>query len=164
MFSVGWAIPPYIIDPLAAIQHYVRGGGPDVNINLYNDNLDNARTQAAQSEASVVFASAYTTEGQDRANLTLYNDADNLIQTVASVCNNTVVVINAGGPIIVENWIEHPNVTAVLFAYFPGQEGGNSLPPILWGEKSPSGKVRSSVEATRLLLLTFAFLYPCSSN
>ncbi len=32
----GWAIPPYVIDPQAAIQHYVKEGGVDVNLALDN--------------------------------------------------------------------------------------------------------------------------------
>jgi hypothetical protein len=40
-----------------------------------------------------------------------------------------------------EAWIEHPNVTAVLFAYYPGQETGNAIVNVLYGHVNPSGKV-----------------------
>jgi hypothetical protein len=40
-----------------------------------------------------------------------------------------------------ENWIDNPNVTAVIFAYYPGQETGNAIASILYGEVNPSGKV-----------------------
>ena len=36
---------------------------------------------------------------------------DALVQAVAAVNNNTIVVVNTVGPIIVEAWIDHPNVT-----------------------------------------------------
>jgi len=45
------------------------------------------------------------------------------------------------GAIIMEPWIEHPNVTAVVLAHLPGQESGNSLVDILWGATNPSGKL-----------------------
>ncbi len=137
----GWAFPPYIISPLAAIQSYARDKSFDVNIHLDNWNLTNARVQAAVSTASLVFVNAYATEGRDRQNLTLWGNGDNLIQAVASQSNNTIVIIHAPGPVLVESFADHPNVTAILHAYFPGQESGNALPPVLWGEKSPSGKL-----------------------
>ncbi|PWN53015.1 putative beta-glucosidase [Violaceomyces palustris] len=141
----GWGFPPYIVDPLAAIQNYVRDGGPDVNIHLDNWNLTNAETQASVSEVALVFVNAYATEGNDRQNLTLWGNGDELIKTVARNNNNTVVIVHSAGPVLMEEWIDHENVTAVLYAYYPGQEGGNSLPPILWGEKSPSGKLPFTV-------------------
>ena len=49
----------------------------------------------------------------DRKNLTLWQNGEALIQTVANNNNNTVVVVNSVGPVIVESWIDHPNVTAV---------------------------------------------------
>ena len=39
---------------------------------------------------------------------------DTLVETVAGVNNNTIVVVNTVGPIIVEAWIDHPNVTALV--------------------------------------------------
>ena len=38
-------------------------------------------------------------------------------------------------------WIDHPNITAVLFAGLPGQESGNSLVDVLYGEYNPSGRL-----------------------
>ena len=48
-----------------------------------------------------------------RNNLTLWHNADVLIQAVAAANNNTIVVAHSVGPSIVEAWIENPNVTAV---------------------------------------------------
>jgi hypothetical protein len=38
------------------------------------------------------------------------------VQTVASVNNNTIVVVNTVGPIIVEAWIDHPNGTCIILS------------------------------------------------
>ncbi|KAJ1034809.1 hypothetical protein NDA13_001063 [Ustilago tritici] len=51
------------------------------------------------------------------------------------------MILHTPGQVDVEEWIKHPNVTAVVLAYLPGQEGGASLPPMLWGETNPSGKL-----------------------
>ncbi|KAJ7271920.1 putative beta-glucosidase [Mycena haematopus] len=140
-----WAYPPYTIDPLAAINAFVRADGPDINSHLENWNLTAAALQASRSEAALVFVNAYATEGFDRFNLSAYSNGDALVKAVAAVNNNTIVVIHAPGPVLVEEWIDHENITAVLVAHLPGQESGNSLVPVLWGEKSPSGKLPYTV-------------------
>lgn len=47
----------------------------------------------------------------------------------------------ASGVRTVDTWIENPNITAVLFAGLPGQESGNSIVDILYGDVAPSGKL-----------------------
>lgn len=42
-------------------------------------------------------------------------------------------------------WIDHPNVTAVVYAGLPGQESGHSIVDILWGDVVPSGKLPFTV-------------------
>lgn len=92
---------------------------------------------------ALVFVSALGQEGQDRSDLKLDRNGDELIKKVAKVNNNTVVVVHAPGPVLMEGWID--SVAAVLFAYYPGQESGASLTPVLFGDESPSGKVRAYV-------------------
>ena len=40
-----------------------------------------------------------------------------------------------------ESWITNPNISAVIMAHLPGQESGNSLVDILFGDVNPSGKL-----------------------
>ena len=60
----------------------------------------------------------------DRNNLTSWHNGDALIRTVAANNLNTIVVVHSVGPLILEPWIDHPNVTAVIWAGVPGQESG----------------------------------------
>ena len=53
----------------------------------------------------------------------------------------TMIGSSSGGPVIVEEWIDHPNVTAVVAAHFPGQESGDAIASVLFGDVSPSGKL-----------------------
>jgi len=48
-----------------------------------------------------------------RNNLTAWHDGDALVLAVAAQNNNTIVIVHSVGPLIMEPWIEHPNVTAV---------------------------------------------------
>jgi hypothetical protein len=48
-----------------------------------------------------------------RNNLTAWHGGDALVLAVAAHNNNTIVVVHSVGPLILEPWIEHPNVTAV---------------------------------------------------
>ncbi|GKT66193.1 beta-glucosidase D [Colletotrichum tofieldiae] len=95
---------------------------------------------AKDSDACVVFLNAWGGEGADRTEL--YNtEQDALVQTVAEVCNNTIVVINTVGPRLMDNWIEHENVTGVLYAGALGQESGNAIDDVLFGAVNPSGRL-----------------------
>ena len=52
-----------------------------------------------------------------------------------------MVVINSVGPLILEPWIDHPNVTAVVWAGLEGTETGNALVDVMYGKKNPSGRL-----------------------
>jgi beta-glucosidase len=92
------------------------------------------------SDACLVFINAMATEGWDRDGL--HDDfSDGLVLNVASKCANTIVIIHAAGIRLVDQWIEHPNVTATMIAHLPGQDVGESLVSLLYGEVSPSGKL-----------------------
>lgn len=80
------------------------------------------------------------TEGWDRDGL--HDDfSDGLVLNVASKCANTIVIIHAAGIRLVDQWIEHPNVTATIIAHLPGQDSGEALVKLLHGEASFSGKL-----------------------
>jgi beta-glucosidase len=66
------------------------------------------------------------------------------VESIASYCNNTVVVTHSPG---VNNlpWADHPNVTAILAAHYPGMESGNSIVDILYRDVNPSGKLPYTV-------------------
>ena len=45
------------------------------------------------------------------------------------------------GPAIIEAWVDHPNVTALVWAGIAGQEAGNSIVDVLYGAYNPSGRL-----------------------
>ena len=62
-----------------------------------------------------------------------------LIKAVAAKNPNTVVVVNTGTPFVVKEWIDDPNVKAVLNTWQTGQEGGTATARLLLGQANPSG-------------------------
>ncbi|KAI0289895.1 glycoside hydrolase superfamily [Multifurca ochricompacta] len=74
-------------------------------------------------------------------NLTAWHNGDALVKAVAAQNKNTIVVVNSVGPVIVDPWIDHPNVTAVVWAGLAGTEAGNALVDILYGDVNPSGRL-----------------------
>ena len=145
----GTANFPYLITPLEAIQERARQDRSSVSWFLNNWDLPGAAATALDQDVALVFVNAdsgedyLTVDGNegDRKNLTLWVNADNLINAVAASNPNTVVVVHSVGPAILEPWIENPNVTAVLWASLPGQESGNSLVDVLYGDFNPSGRL-----------------------
>ncbi len=67
-----------------------------------------------------------------------YNQSD-LINAVAKVNKNVVVVLNAGGNVEMASWID--NVKALLMAWYPGQEGAMAEAEMIYGLANPSGKL-----------------------
>ncbi|PNY28725.1 Beta-glucosidase cel3A, partial [Tolypocladium capitatum] len=128
--------PPYISDPLSAIQQRAAVDGTWVNWDLTSADPD----VNGASTACLVFINAIATEGWDRGGL--HDDAsDALVLRVAAKCANTVVVVHAAGIRLVDGWIEHPNVTAAVLAHLPGQDSGAALVRLLYGEENFSGRL-----------------------
>lgn len=99
------------------------------------------------SDVCVVLGNAWAREGNDRPQLDdAYTDA--LVGFVADRCGRTVVVLHNAGPRLVGGFADHPNVTAVIFAHLPGQQAGDALVSLLWGEANPSGKLPYTVART----------------
>lgn len=98
---------------------------------------------ASQSEVCLVFVSVFLMEAWDREpGLKLDHEGEELIKHVERNCaGEVVVVMHIGGTVIVEDWIDLPKVGGVVFAGYPGQDSGNAIVDILWGDVNPSGKL-----------------------
>lgn len=92
---------------------------------------------------SVGFGPATEGEAFDRTFEMPYQQSE-LIQQVAAVNKNTLVVLNAGGNVDMSAWIN--KVNGLLMAWYPGQEGNKAVADILFGKSNPSGKLPVSFE------------------
>ena len=109
-----------------------------------NDNhqqqIDEAVAAAKASDVALVFVGyswKLETEGKDRPNMDLPAGQDELIQAVAAANKNTIVILNAGDSVDLTRWIDH--VPALLDAWYGGEEGGNAIADVLFGDTNPSG-------------------------
>ncbi len=106
------------------------------------DELTAAIVAAKKSEIVLVFAGNskfQESEGFDRQSIDLSENQVALINEVSKVNPNTIVVINAGAQLNMLPWIS--NVKAVVWAFFPGQEGTQAMTDVLTGVQNPSGKL-----------------------
>jgi beta-glucosidase len=97
---------------------------------------------AAKADAAIVvvgYSPALESEAFDRKSLDLPAGQDELIQAVAAVNKNTIVVLNAGSPVTMGQWLDR--VPAVVDAWYGGQEGGHAIADVLFGAANPSGKL-----------------------
>ena len=127
------------------IEYKWQGRFPAVQIGMLppdeEDLMERAVSLAKECDAVVMVVgtnSDWETEGNDRSSLGLPGDQDILINKVVEANPNSVVVINTGSPISMP-WIKETK--AILQSWFPGQEFGNALYDILFGETNPSGKL-----------------------
>ncbi|KAL0952833.1 hypothetical protein HGRIS_007058 [Hohenbuehelia grisea] len=145
VLAMGWgsgtANFTYLISPLEAIQRRARQDRTSMSWMLDDFNLPRAGNMAIGRSAALVFVNADSGEGSDRANLTTWHGGEDLILAVAAQNPNTIVVVHSVGQIVVESWIDHPNVTAVLWAGVSGTETGNALTDVLYGDVNPSGRL-----------------------
>jgi beta-glucosidase len=104
--------------------------------------LNEAVGAAGKADVAILVvgrSSAVESEGFDIKSLDLPAGQDELIQAVAKANKNTIVVINAGGPVLMDKWIAQ--IPAVLHMWYGGQEGGNAIASVLFGDANPSGKL-----------------------
>jgi beta-glucosidase len=105
-----------------------------------DDGSDPARAAAlaATSDVAVVVVGDLSREGGDRPSMNLPGAQDALITQVAAANPDTVVVLNTGGPVAMP-WL--PRVSTLLEAWYPGEQNGDALAGILFGDVDPSGRL-----------------------
>lgn len=127
------------------IDYYEKQGNADVSLGwrrIEGDPLKDAAAAAARADVAIVFAGlsdAVETEAKDREDLHLPAPQVELIRAVAAANSNLVVVLNSGGPLLMDGWLER--VPALVHAFYLGQETGTALAEVLFGDVDPSGRL-----------------------
>lgn len=112
-------------------------------VETITDKFQAARAAAAESDVAVVFVGNHPLingkETIDRPDITLPASQEQLIKEVMAVNPNTVVVVIGSYPFAI-NWVDE-NVPAVLYSTHAGQELGNALADVLFGDVNPAGRL-----------------------
>jgi beta-glucosidase len=134
------------------LEYYQAGGDAAVRLSWTPPGdapFAGAVEAARKSDVALVFVSTRGTEGEgrDRPDMALPGRQDALIRAVAAANRKTIVILNNGTPVEMSRWLR--DVPAVVETWLPGQEGGNALAAILFGDVSPSGKLPTTLAARR---------------
>jgi len=121
---------------LSFAEGYTRDGSADQKL------IDEAVATASTADVALIYIALPTSkesEGYDRTDLDLTAPQVALIKAVTAVQPNTVVILNNGAPVVMDDWLD--GTAAVLEAWMMGQAGGGAIADVLFGRVNPSGKL-----------------------
>ncbi|KAI1119900.1 glycoside hydrolase superfamily [Nemania abortiva] len=139
----------YIVSPLEAIKARTQKTSTRLSY-IINNNLLAANDFHGLypiPDVCIVFLKTYAAESFDRTSFEADWNSTAVVTNVAEKCNNTVVVTHSVG-INTMPWATHPNVKAIIAASLPGEQTGNSIVDVLWGDVNPSGRLTFTIPAT----------------
>ena len=140
--------PPYVVTPYDGLKKVYP------NLTLVGSNDPAACAKAAQSADRViaVLGNDYVDEGEfvvktrsgmikggDRKSLRLHDDEVRLIRALKETGTPLAVVLYSGSALLIDEW--EADADAILYAGYPGMEGGNALANLISGKVNPSGKL-----------------------
>jgi len=138
----------YLVAPLDAIQSRAASDGTKITTST-TDTPSAGASAASAAATALVFINSDAGEGYitvegaagDRLNLNPWHNGNDLVTAVANTGKPTIVIVHSVGPLILEPILALPSVVAIVWAGIPGQESGNGLVDILYGDTAPSGKL-----------------------
>ncbi|KAK0876179.1 hypothetical protein LTR87_009939 [Friedmanniomyces endolithicus] len=160
--AMGWGSGavelPYLVSPAEALHREFDNATVQVT-DWKTNSVRKVDGTAAAQDLCLVFINSDAGEGfirwktvmGDRNDLLPQKGGDELVREVAANCggrteggeavSDTIVVLHTVGPTVLERWIDIPGVMGVLIAHLPGQESGNALTDVLFGDYNPSGRL-----------------------
>lgn len=155
-----WVDPFYKVSPRQGIENYLGTSkvlyaqGCTIAGNYASDVYD-ALQKAAQADVVIYFGGLDPTqEGEpiDRVNssIELPGKQKDFIQLIKNANPNVIVVLISGGICTATPFINE--IKGLLYAFYPGQEGGNAIAQVLFGDYNPSGKLPVTMPTSDLQL------------
>lgn len=130
------------LEAVKAIAEVTYAQGYEDNQDIVINSLQDEAVKAAQNaDVAVVFAGLpdnFESEGYDRKHLNLPDCQNELIDKIAEVQENVIVVLHNGSPVLMP-WKD--KVKGILEAYLGGQAVGRAVVNILYGKANPCGRL-----------------------
>ncbi len=112
----------------------------DVGVeNSWEKEIKEAAALAQNSDIAVVVVGINEGEFQDRAKLSLPGHQEEMIEQIAATGKPVAVVIVGGSAVTMNSWID--KVPAIIDIWYPGDEGGNAVADVLFGDYNPAGRL-----------------------
>lgn len=128
---------------------------PDVQQD-YTSLFAEAKQKAADADVAIAVLGMnknFEREGQDRENIRLSEDQEKFIREVYHANPKTIVVLVAGSSLAID-WI-NDSIPAIMDAWYPGEQGGNAVAAVLFGDENPAGRLPLTFYASMDDLLPF---------
>ena len=106
------------------------------------DNIQEAVKIAKQADLSIVvlgLSQRLEGEGGDKKDLDLPKQQTELLKAIKATGKPVILVINAGSALAI-NWAKE-HIDAIINVGYPGEEGGNALADVLFGDYNPAGRL-----------------------
>ncbi|MGE5519367.1 MAG: beta-glucosidase BglX [Candidatus Dadabacteria bacterium] len=147
-WSIDWPDSNYIVSQLEGIRNKV-GNSTNVLYAKGCDIEDSSRAGfeeaiAAARQADVVILSVgekrdMSGEAKSRSNIHIPGIQEDLVKAIYATGKPVVMLINAGRPLIFPWSVEH--IPAIVYTWWLGNEAGNAIADVLFGDYNPSGKL-----------------------
>ena len=129
----GQVTPSYFVTPLAGIKYKLGSSA------IITDTAEGADVVLYFAGLTESIGGRLEGEGTDRDYLHLPGKQDQAIKDLASKYKNIVVILVGGSAITMDQWIDQ--VPSIVQAWYCGQEGGNAIADILFGDVNPAGRL-----------------------
>lgn len=103
------------------------------------EKMARAADTARAADAAIIVTSIEEGEFRDRAHLTLPGFQEQLISEIAATGTPTIVILVTGSAVSMTNWLA--DAAAIVEAWYPGEEGGNAVADVLFGNYNPGGRL-----------------------
>lgn len=101
--------------------------------------INQAVELAKKVDINIVVAGIHEGEFQDRSSLSLPGNQEALIKAIAATGKPIVVLLVGGSAITMQKWID--KVNGIMMVWYPGEEGGNAIAALLYGDENPAGRL-----------------------
>ncbi|MBD3421442.1 MAG: glycoside hydrolase family 3 protein [Chitinivibrionales bacterium] len=142
------SLPDGIVNPLMGIQNAIGTAKVDYIAGLGSIRDESttgfaaAKTAAQNADAVILVCGmdpGHEGEGHDRPDLELPGAQEQLIKEITSVGKPTVLVLIGGSSVFID-WAKE-NAGAILQCWYPGQEGGNGIADVIFGDYNPAARL-----------------------